>query len=149
MVSIKAVRASNALVSSTLPPSPTALFVGASNGIGKATLEAFAANTQSPTIYFVGRSKTAGEKLLEDLKARINAKGQYEFIVADCTLLGEVDRVSEIVKGKLEAQEKGLGYLFLSCGYLSFGGRDGEFSIDQPPIRSRWNPLEKSQSPSK
>ena len=136
MVSAKAVRASNALISSTLPPSPTALFVGATNGIGRATLGKFAENTQSPTVFFVGRSQSAAEELLAELKTKINPQGTYEFLIADCTLLGEVDRVCEIVKGKLEAQGKALEYLCLSCGYLSFGGRDGEFPTEYCALNS-------------
>ena len=126
MVAISAVRASNAKISSTFPPSPTALFVGATSGIGQATLEAFAANTQSPIIYFVGRSKAAGESIARDVKQRINPRGTYEFIQADCALIAEVDRVCDYVKEKVGAK---LDFLCLSCGYLSFDGRNGMFAL--------------------
>ncbi|KAL9125992.1 MAG: hypothetical protein Q9217_004887 [Psora testacea] len=121
MVGIAAVRASNARISSTLAPSPTALFVGATSGIGQSTLEAFAANTQSPTIYIVGRSKTAAEIIIDELKGMINPAGKYEFIAADCTLISEVDRVCQYVKEKVNGK---LDFMCLSCGYLSFGGRN-------------------------
>ena len=126
MVSAKVVRASNALIPSTLPSSPAALFVGGTNGIGRATLKAFAAYTRFPTIFVVGRSQKAAEELLCELRTKINPEGTYEVLIADCALLSEVDRVCEIVKGKLEAQGKELDYLSLSCGFLSFGGRDGK-----------------------
>ncbi|KAL9635331.1 MAG: hypothetical protein Q9164_003526 [Protoblastenia rupestris] len=121
MVAITAIRASNSRISSTFPPSPTALFVGATSGIGQSTVEAFAATTQSPIIYLVGRSKTAGESIVNELKSRVNPAGEYEFISADCTLISEVDRVCEYVKGKVNGK---LDFICLTCGYLSFGGRD-------------------------
>ncbi|KAL9100924.1 MAG: hypothetical protein Q9163_003760 [Psora crenata] len=121
MVAIAAVRASNALISTSLSPSPTALFVGATSGIGQSTLEAFAANTQTPTVFIVGRSKSAGESIVNNLKGNINPGGKYEFIPADCTLISEVDRVCDYVKDKVNGQ---LDFVCLSCGYLSFGGRD-------------------------
>lgn len=126
MVSAKVVSVSNTLISKTLPTSPTALFVGGTNGIGRTTLEAFAASTQSPTVFFVGRSQTAAEEMLRELETKINAKGTYGFYIANCTLLSEVDRVCEAVKERLEGQNKGLDYLFLSCGYVALA-RDGAY----------------------
>ena len=59
---------------------------------------------------------------MNDLKSRVNPAGEYEFISADCTLISEVDRVCEYVKGKVNGK---LDFMCLTCGYLSFGGRDG------------------------
>ena len=82
---------SNALISTTFP-SLTALFVGATSGIGESTLKCFVKNANTPTIYFVGRSEKAGERIVRELEG-LNAGGRYEFIQADVGLLGVVDGV--------------------------------------------------------
>ena len=120
MVATKAVHASNALVASTLPASPTALFVGGTSGIGQSTLEAFAATTQSPFIIVVGRSKNAGEAILKNLRESVNPKGRYEFISSpDLSLLAEVDRVCGDIKELLEPG-RSLDFICLTIGFLAF-----------------------------
>ncbi len=131
MVPLPAIRASNASIKSHLP-NPTALFVGGTSGIGLSTLEHLALNTTAPTIYLVGRSEAAGARIVEDLKTNINPAGTYEFIAADCTLLANVDRVCAEVKERLRGRK--LDIIVLSCGYLSFGGREGAYpSPDSHP----------------
>jgi len=104
-------------------PTPTALFVGATAGIGEATLKAFVQNTSSPTIYLVGRSQASADAILDDCR-KMNTGGTYTFIRSDVSLLANVDSVCEEIKSK----EKKLDLIVLSCGYLSFDGRNGESS---------------------
>lgn len=118
MVTIKEVRASNAQLS-TSTPSPTALFVGATAGIGLATVQQLLCQTASPTIYLVGRSESTFAPKLNDLRA-VNAKASITFIEAQISLLKDVERVANVVKGN----ESKLDLLFLSAGYLSFDARE-------------------------
>jgi short-subunit dehydrogenase len=105
---------------------PVALFVGATNGIGKNTINQFAKQTRAastrPRVYFVGRSRERGEQLKEELLA-INPNGVYEFFPADLTLLAEVDEVCR----KIREKEKSLNLLFMSQG--SFEPATGMISL--------------------
>ena len=129
MVAYSAVKASNALIKSSLPSSPTALFVGSTAGIGQVTMRGFAASFENPTIYFVGRSKSKGDAIIEELK-QINAMGRYEFLVCDFTLLHEIDQMSKTVEEKVVSS--GLDYICLSPGFLDFSGRNGKPTIPLP-----------------
>ncbi|KAI0100630.1 NAD(P)-binding protein [Nemania sp. FL0031] len=114
MVSLSTVRASNSLISSTLPASLVALFVGATSGIGEATLKKFAHYTTNPRVYFVGRSQEAADRIVTECRA-LNPAGQYIFRKADVSLIRVVDEVCEEIKAK----EPTLNILFLSCGVPS------------------------------
>ncbi|KAI1175381.1 NAD(P)-binding protein [Nemania sp. FL0916] len=114
MVSLAAIRSSNSLISSTLPASLVALFVGATSGIGEATLKEFARCTTHPRAYFIGRSQEAGERIMAECQA-LNPAGQYIFRQADVSLIRVVDEVCEEIKAK----ERTINILFLSCGVPS------------------------------
>ena len=130
MVSYTLIKQSNARIRSTLPPSPTALFVGATSGIGRETMRAFVSNTQSPTLYVVARSKGTGEREIAGLK-ELNEKGTYHYIEGDFTLLSSVEKVATSV---IEAtKDTGLDYVMLSPGYLDFSGRHGTFMTPLAP----------------
>ena len=111
MVSLSLVQSSNTLISSTLPPNLVAVFVGATSGIGEATLKQFAKHARQPRAYFVGRSQDAGDRIFAECKA-LNAKGEFIFIKADVSLIRIVDKVCEEIKAK----EKAINILFLSAG---------------------------------
>ncbi|OJI98826.1 hypothetical protein ASPVEDRAFT_186572 [Aspergillus versicolor CBS 583.65] len=115
MVSLEDIRAHNAQVSSSFPPGLVALFVGATSGIGAATLKAFAKNTRSPRAYFVGRSQEAADQILAECKTR-NPEGEYIFIQADVSLIRVVDEVCAQIKAK----ETELNIICLSQGVASF-----------------------------
>lgn len=122
MVSYTVIKQSNARIRSTLPASPTALFVGATSGIGRECMRAFVSNTQSPVLYVVARSKPTGDREIEGLK-ELNDKGTYHFVEGDFTLLSSVEKVAQTV---IEAtKEKGLDFISLSPGFLDFSGRKG------------------------
>lgn len=128
MVSLSTVQASNAAI----PPYTTplvAVFVGATSGIGKASLLQFVRHTAATQknnklrIYFVGRSQTAADGILEQLR-RIKPESEsdgdgdggaeYTFIQADVSLLRQVDEVCKQIREK----ESMINLLFLSQGTL-------------------------------
>lgn len=114
MLSLAEIQLSNAQASSTLPPGLVALFVGATSGIGAATLKAFAKYTRRPRAYFVGRSQEAADRIIAECAA-LNPEGEYIFIPADVSLIRVVDEVC----AEIRAQETHLNILFLSAGVPS------------------------------
>jgi len=128
MVKIKDVRAANAAFKqSATRPNMVALFVGATSGIGLATLKHFTVNSTSPKIYFVGRSKTAAKPIIRDLE-KLNPEAIVNFIESEISLIKNVDAVCEEIK----TQEKQLDLLFMSPGRLSFSRNENSEGIDIP-----------------
>lgn len=121
MVQIKDIRVSNAAFKAS-KVSLVAVFVGATSGIGLATLKLLAETTVTPTLYVLGRSKRAATPLLDDL-AKINPQTTVNFIETEVSLIKNVDKVCE----EIAAKEKKVDILFLSPGGISLGGRDGMF----------------------
>jgi NADP-dependent 3-hydroxy acid dehydrogenase YdfG len=109
MVSIAAVREANAALK--LPANLVAVFVGATSGIGEATLKQFAIHAPRPRVYFIGRSREAGARIAVDLRA-LNPDGEYIFMPADVSLIRVVDEVCNEIKKK----EKHINLLVLSAG---------------------------------
>jgi NAD(P)-dependent dehydrogenase (short-subunit alcohol dehydrogenase family) len=121
MVNIRDVRKSNlAFKLSGHASGLVAVFVGATSGIGMGTLKQYAKYAQGGKAYIVGRSKNATEPLLNELKAS-NPKGTFEFIETEISLIKNVDLACEEIKSK----EKKIDILFLSAGFLAYGGRNG------------------------
>lgn len=90
------------------------VFIGATSGIGEATLKKIAAYSHKPRLYFVGRSQDAADRITAECKV-LNPAGEYIFIQADVSLIRVVDQVCEEIK----AREKFLNILFLSAGVPS------------------------------
>ncbi|RAL03222.1 uncharacterized protein BO80DRAFT_377127 [Aspergillus ibericus CBS 121593] len=111
MVVLAKVQSSNTQIATSLPEGIVALFVGATNGIGEATLKQFAKHTKRPRVYFVGRSQDAGQRIAAECRA-LNPDGEYIFIAADISLLNRVDDVCHEIKSK----ESSVNLLFLSPG---------------------------------
>ena len=126
--SLSSIRAANAALGIQSPDlALTAVFVGATAGIGLATLRAFAKHIPNPTAIIVGRSRARFETQLQELKA-LNPKGTFEFVESEIELLRDVDAASALVTKTLQAQqqtkkEKTIDLLYLSQGYISFAGR--------------------------
>jgi NAD(P)-dependent dehydrogenase (short-subunit alcohol dehydrogenase family) len=100
------------------PAGLTALFVGATAGIGASTVKQFALHANAPTVYIVGRSQAKAAPLLDELKS-LNPQATFTFIEAEVSLLKEVDRVCD----EILAKEQKLDLLWLSQGLLSFSGQ--------------------------
>lgn len=119
MLALSAVQLSNAAISKESPPGLVGVFIGATSGIGQATLLRFAKYAQQPRLYFVGRSQSAADEILHQLN-QINADGQYEFIKADASLLSVVDDVCQSIRQK----ETKIDILFQSQGTLDISTGD-------------------------
>ncbi|OBT61907.1 hypothetical protein VE03_08224 [Pseudogymnoascus sp. 23342-1-I1] len=111
LVSPSEVRASNSLVASTFSTGLVAVFVGATNSIGKVSLKQFAKRTVRPSIYYVGQSQEAGDRIAADLK-KLNPEGEYIFVQADLRLISKVDATCGDIKDK----EKFINHVFLAMG---------------------------------
>lgn len=114
MVSLKTIEKSNTQLPQLFAKSsPVALFVGATNGVGRNTLRTFVKSVHGtkPRIYFVGRSRQRGEELKAELLA-IDPDGTYEFIAADVSEMASVDNICR----QIIQQEKYLNLLFMSQG---------------------------------
>jgi NADP-dependent 3-hydroxy acid dehydrogenase YdfG len=116
MVAVDTVRAANASLKSG-QPGLVALFVGATKGIGAATLRQLTKNLKAPTIYIVGRSKGGFSSQLSELKT-LNPDASFEFLETEISLIKNVDRISK----KLKETESKLDLLFMSPGILPIGG---------------------------
>jgi hypothetical protein len=124
MVSLTAVRAANAQIKSLASPI-TAVFIGGTNGIGRATLiELAKAKPADLKVYIVGRNRSNHEGLLKELEG-LNPKGEFIFLEAQITLLAEVKRVCD----DIISREESLDLLWMSAGALPFDGRKGELFI--------------------
>jgi len=121
MVNISLVRQSNLdLKLSGHASSLVAVFVGATSGIGLGTLKQYAKYAQGSKAYIIGRSKTATQPFLDRLQES-NPTGTFEFIQTEVSLIKNVDLACE----KIKAKENKIDILFMSPGFLSYGGRIG------------------------
>lgn len=116
MVALETIRASNSRIASTLPSGLVAIFVGATNGVGEATVRQFAKYASAPRVYLIGRSQDAGTRIVNECRA-LNAKGEFTFISKDTSLMRNVDEICETIKQK----EKSVNLLFLTIGTLQTG----------------------------
>jgi NAD(P)-dependent dehydrogenase (short-subunit alcohol dehydrogenase family) len=116
MVALTAVKASNALLASSLP-NLVAVFVGGTSGIGEFTLKAFAQHTLEPRAYLIGRSQEAGDRIKAECQ-KLNPTGEFIFMKADTSLIRNVDKVCEEIKAK----ETKINILFLTTGTLAMRG---------------------------
>lgn len=119
-ISIAEIRSMNELLASS-HDSLTAVFVGATSGIGFGILEAFTKHIPNPKAVVIGRSKEAFAPKIEELK-QINSSLDLTFIETDVSLLKNVDAVCKQIKATVDQ----INLLFLSPGYINFGARDGE-----------------------
>ena len=121
MVPYNEVQSSNASLSKR-HPSLTAVFAGATSGIGLATLKAFAKHTPRPNAIIIGRNQSKFDHELKNLQ-QINPNGDYTFLQSEISLVKNIDTVCEQVRSQLSSTKKPIDLLFLSQGYLLLGGR--------------------------
>ncbi|TVY52430.1 Oxidoreductase andH [Lachnellula cervina] len=121
MVSLEAIRASNARISSELPAGLVAVFLGATSGIGATSLKQFAKRARQPRIYFAGRREDEGNRIVTELKT-LNPDGVYHYIKCDASLLKNVDQLCREIKSK----ESAINLLFLTIGTLVTGKQTEE-----------------------
>ncbi|PYH79075.1 hypothetical protein BO82DRAFT_316169 [Aspergillus uvarum CBS 121591] len=115
MIPLPTIQASNRGIPThpSIPSTPIALFVGATSGIGEATVKQFAQHTRTltPRVYLVGRNAAAGHRITQECRA-LNPTGEFVFLQADVSLLSVVDEISLM----LLRDEPYLNLLFLSTG---------------------------------
>ena len=116
-MTLPALRASNTAAFRALPARCTGVFVGGTSGIGYAMAEAFATSSQEANLIIVGRNKGAAETLFNSLRES-GAKGQYEFVECDATLMKNVKQAAETI---LQRHPK-INFLVFTQGFLSFDG---------------------------
>jgi NAD(P)-dependent dehydrogenase (short-subunit alcohol dehydrogenase family) len=108
----------------------TAVFVGATNGIGEFTVretcKTHGHDGPGLRIIIVGRNEKAAQTIIEDCKT-ICSTVDFHFIQAgDISLLQSVDRVCKEIQNLLEANKvSGIDILVQSQGKVEFGGRIG------------------------
>ena len=133
MVQLDTVRTANKALCQSR--SLTAVFAGATAGIGEATLRALATAHGTGGLglraYVIGRKKEATEKILAEC-SRVCPTGNFVFVHArDLSLLEEVDTVcSEITKAvKQTSGEKSasIDLLCMSQGDFNFSPRKGQW----------------------
>lgn len=128
MVSLDAMRASNAHIPTFLPPGLVAVFAGATSGIGEATLKEFvrhAVIAVRPKVFFLGRGQASGDRITKELKT-LNSEGQYTFVACDLSLMRNVDEACRQIKEK----ETTINLLFLTIGTLISGQGTWRNDID-------------------
>ncbi|CAG7561046.1 unnamed protein product [Fusarium equiseti] len=103
--------------SSQQKPSFVAVFVGATRGIGSATLKALTPKLEKPRLYVIGRSQAKFEPELTTLR-ECNPNAEIRFLEAQVSLLKEVDDVCD----RILQIESYLDLLYMSPGSLAFGG---------------------------
>ncbi|PMD29263.1 NAD(P)-binding protein [Hyaloscypha variabilis F] len=96
-----------------------AVFVGATSGIGKATLTRLVAQQTPIKIYVIGRNAAKQQNFLDQLRGS-NSQADIVFLEGEVSLMAEVRRVCDEIKGR----ESSLDALFLSTGYIPWGGRE-------------------------
>lgn len=100
----------------------SAIFVGATQGIGLGALKPFTKHTDTPTIFIVGRSESTLNTIITDLKALNPTANLYPIRADDLTLLSNVNAACEKIKLHPAAPSK-IDILCISAGYLSFSAR--------------------------
>ncbi|KAH6618605.1 hypothetical protein C7974DRAFT_474424 [Boeremia exigua] len=116
MAFLQPILASNALIESKDVPK-IAVFVGATDGIGKATLKALVLKRSPIKIYVVGRNEASHRPMLEDL-TKSNPFATIVFLEGQISLVAEAQRLASLIA----AQEDSVDLLFMSSGYLPFTG---------------------------
>ncbi|KAF4439070.1 hypothetical protein FACUT_4424 [Fusarium acutatum] len=99
------------------PQSFVAVFVGATRGIGLATLKVLIRALPQPRFYVIGRSKArfAGELAILN---ESNPNATIQFVEAEVSLIKAIDGACE----RIMKLEKHVDLLFMSPGSLAFGG---------------------------
>lgn len=121
-LSIPQLTAANDLLAADTTPRVT-VWVGATSGIGLATLEAFVSRGQPLRAYIVGRSAARQAPLLDGLRSR-NARAEIRFVEGHVSLLSDVQRIcDDIISAQKQQGDSSIDALFLSAGYVPLTGR--------------------------
>ncbi|KAE8156867.1 hypothetical protein BDV40DRAFT_280139 [Aspergillus tamarii] len=117
MTSLAAVRVSNAQLTNTTLPK-IAVFVGATAGIGRATLTQFVNKGYPLKAYIIGRNEDEFRPVLGELCAS-NKAAELIFLEGQISLMAETKRLTD----EILRREEHIDLLYLSAGFLPFLGR--------------------------
>ncbi|KAK4179575.1 hypothetical protein QBC36DRAFT_231731 [Triangularia setosa] len=117
MPSLTTVLAQNAALQEDTPPGFVAVFVGATSGIGLATLKVLVRGLSAPRFYVIGRSEPSFAPHLTDLR-HSNPHADVVFVEAAISLLKDVNAVCD----NIVSRESHLDLLYMSPGSVSLGG---------------------------
>lgn len=106
------------LAMSTTPR--TAIFVGATDGIGKNALRELVSTGFPLKAYIIGRDKAQHQPLLEELRA-INSNADLLYLEGQISLTSEVKRITD----EIASREEEIHLLYHSAGFLPYTGRKG------------------------
>ena len=101
--------------------SVTAIFTGATQGVGLATLRTFSVHIPKPRAIIVGRNRRRFEDELCNL-ASLNPEGEFTFIEAEVSLIKSIDVACAQIKSFLDGASVDL--LCMSPGYAPLQGRE-------------------------
>lgn len=121
MPSYPTILASNALLTPTTPSPPLiAVLAGATSGVGQHTLRALVGTCVPSRIYLIGRPSAlaATTPFLDEMRS-LNPRADIIWTEGEISLLSEVRRICELIKGK----EDVVDLLLLTAGYAPFGAR--------------------------
>lgn len=117
------IRASNARLTETTTPR-TAVFVGATDGIGKRALLELVSTGFPLKAYIIGRHEARDQLLLEELHT-VNKNAELIYLEGQVSLMSEVKRLTDVILGK----EQAIDLLYHSAGFLPFQGHQGVRSM--------------------
>jgi NAD(P)-dependent dehydrogenase (short-subunit alcohol dehydrogenase family) len=130
MVTLDTVRSANAALAKC--ESLTAVFVGATTGIGEYSVRAltnsYGKGGKGLRIYIVGRNERAAEAIISELR-QVSKSGDFRFVRANSVaLLKDVDRISaEIIKlEEAASQTAKIDLLVMTQGTLTFSRKGRE-----------------------
>ena len=101
----------------------TAVFVGATQGIGLGALKALTKHTDTPTIFIVGRSAATLTTIIDDLKTLNPTANLYPIQADDLTLVANATKACDQITSHPSAPSK-IDILALSPGYLTLSARN-------------------------
>jgi NAD(P)-dependent dehydrogenase (short-subunit alcohol dehydrogenase family) len=129
MVALKVITENNISLLTTIP-NPTAVFVGATNGIGLSTLKALLNHTASPTIYIVGRSQEKLRTLITTQLKPLNKNATFHSIVAeDLTLVSDAEKAAQQILSSPKINK--IDLLIMSPGFIDFARQISPEGIDR------------------
>jgi NADP-dependent 3-hydroxy acid dehydrogenase YdfG len=117
MVHISTIRERNARYTKEHSAGLVCVFVGATAGIGAATLERMVQMLDDSTFYVLGRSATKFQAQKSKLES-LNTNNKISFIQTEVSLVSGVDDACQLVVEK----ENEVDYLYMSAGKVPFEG---------------------------
>ena len=125
MVQISTVRERNAQFTKEHHTGLVCVFVGATAGIGAATLERLVQMLDESTFYVLGRSAAKFEGRRAELES-LNTSNKIVYIQTEVSLVSGVDDACK----QIVEEEKRVDYLYISAGKVPFEG--ASCNVDYP-----------------